>query len=459
MVDMYCFFPYTWVIHLARVLISFNIIHTVLKDKYNSIVTFLSLVVTGMVFSYLSLSVEYKETMDVLVIILYYFVQLAVTAVVCKGGFFSKLAAVIFSFGAYICSASVYQLISTLILGKEGALVFQTSMPLSTFMSAVTIVYASSFLFMTIIKFVKGKTDGSLSYKNKYSYFLLFPLTHIITLSACFSSREQTAEEVGDMVISDFVIIISSCICIAIDFFLVFLIDYIEKIENDNIEREKELVKNKVDFQQTLMLNKEKEEFRKIKHDFTNIINTAKGFIEIGKPEKALSILQSTDDRLLGLAGFSICSNETVNTIIFIKQQQAESRNIKLLTEINDNYKILIDDFDLCRLLCNIIDNAVNAVSETQGEKICKITINTEEEEIQIKSENKYNGKGKTDGKKSPEHGNGIKIIKEIVNKYGGDYTITQNSELWVTNLSVKNKSCTPPHTHAHYGVSLRFGN
>ena len=84
------------------------------------------------------------------------------------------------------------------------------------------------------------------------------------------------------------------------------------------------------------LFKEEKQEFRKIKHDFANITTTAQGFIEIGKPEKALEILNRTNDDFSELAGFSLCINETINTIIYIKKNQAKKNNINLLAEINE---------------------------------------------------------------------------------------------------------------------------
>lgn len=68
-------------------------------------------------------------------------------------------------------------------------------------------------------------------------------------------------------------------------------------------------------YQQLLIRKENQQEFRNAKHDYVNLISAAKEFIEIGKPEKALDILQRTNDDITGLSRFSLCSNETVNTI------------------------------------------------------------------------------------------------------------------------------------------------
>ena len=53
-VDLTQFFPFTFIMHLTRALVVFNICHTILKNKYNTLVTFFSIIVPCMIFSYRS---------------------------------------------------------------------------------------------------------------------------------------------------------------------------------------------------------------------------------------------------------------------------------------------------------------------------------------------------------------------------------------------------------------------
>lgn len=246
----------------------------------------------------------------------------------------------------------------------------------------------------------------------------------------------------------DFSVIILTILSLILDFTIIFIADYFEKIEEENITKEHELVKNTMDYHQMLMMKQEKQEFRKIKHDFANIITTAKGFIEIGKPKKALSILSNTNEDLMGFAGFSVCSNETINTVLYIKQQQAEKNNIDLDIEIEESCAVRIDDYDLCRLLHNIIDNALNAVSALADDRYCKILIEINNEKLTIKTENKYKSSKAKSNKKSDKHGNGTGIIKNIASKYNGKYTYNQINNVWNTETFLNNKkpaNSTPP--------------
>ena len=93
---------------------------------------------------------------------------------------------------------------------------------------------------------------------------------------------------------------IVAAICLVTCVGLLFLVDYIDKIEHKNIENEKQILLNTMTYQQTIMLNEEKKELRKIKHDLNNLLTTATGFIEIGQTDKALEILNKTGDSVFG---------------------------------------------------------------------------------------------------------------------------------------------------------------
>lgn len=211
-----------------------------------------------------------------------------------------------------------------------------------------------------------------------------------------------------------------------------------------NIQKlfQKKLMKNKLNYQQMQMLKEENQEFRKLRHDYLNIISTAKGFIEIDKPEKALSLFQNISDDLTGLSGFSVCSNETINTIFFTKIQQAKGFGVNLTVHINENFGVLIDEYDLCRVLCNLIDNAINAAKKSENNKICDFNITINEQNIVIDSKNSF------EATKQKQHGNGIRIIKEITSKYDGAYSSKQENSVWYTSILLNNQpanKATPP--------------
>lgn len=443
------FFPWTFLLHLIRALITFNITHSILKNKYNSPVTFLSITIIGMLYSYISMYITTRNN-ELLIMAGYYLIMFVIIFFTTKGNIFSKISVTVFSLIAYLLSTLFFSIFISLFSDYSLTVGIDYEVPLTVFLADVLSVYSFSFIFVALIKIIKSKTNKSFKYKTKYIFFFLFPITHIFSVMQIFSSFINMSDNHNDNFISnehiEIINVLFIMLCLLLDFSIIFVIDHFEKIEEENIQHERELIKKSLDYHQMLMLKQEKQEFTKIKHDFANIVTTAQGFIEIGKSEKALSILSNTNEDLLSLTGFSICSNETINTIIYIKQQQADRNNIKLKTEIIEKYSVQIEDYDLCRILHNIIDNSLNAASVLTDDRYSKINIEINETQIIIKSENKYLTAVKRH--KSQDHGNGINIIKNISSKYGGKYVCKQFNDIWYTETCLSNKkpvNSTPP--------------
>lgn len=299
---------------------------------------------------------------------------------------------------------------------------------------------AVSYLFAGILKFFYRK-KSALGNNNKLLFlFSFFPVSHIIIIVCALFAVTADYSEVSDLSLTaNFIVAAFMLIVMLFDCLFPFAMDYFEAIEERNLLNERALTKSKMEYQQVLMRKEDQQEFRKVKHDYANLISAAKGFIEIGKPEKALEILQRTNDDITGLSRFSLCYNETVNTIIYMKKQEAEKNRIKVKAEVEEHYSLNVDDYDFCRVLGNIIDNAVNALGEFKGEKLFKLSIEIDEDFVRIKGENPFDAAKAKRKRRSKDHGHGTIIIKDIASKYDGSYNVRQENGIWYTDTVLKN--------------------
>ena len=225
---------------------------------------------------------------------------------------------------------------------------------------------------------------------------------------------------------------------LVIDFALIFFIDHFEKIEIENVQHEVTKTKNELDYSQIELLKEEKQNFKKIKHDYLNFLTVAQGLIQIDQKEKALELLKDTTNELMNVSNVPLCSNETVNTALFIKQKQAQQKGITIDIEMQENHKFKTSDYDISRILFNLLDNAIEAVNETNDtEKNISLKILSNENTLKIICENPCPDKKSY---RSPERGNGIKIIKDIVKKYKGkfDFNITNKQNIKTAVIKIE---------------------
>ncbi len=452
-IDITNLFPYRIIILFAYSFAFFNIAHSVLREKYNSLITLVAIFAARILTSVAFFNKEPLDTFGYPIFALLYFI---IIFFLTDDKLTTKILCVIFSFLSQLFSSFIIGIYQEIIYqGKELQDVFGVYNPnlyhLYVFLTEAVLIVAVSFLFSGTLKLFRAKRSPLRS-KKIYAYITFLPFSHIaIIIFSLFLAPTDLSEPQNYSITTTVPVYIMMSVILLFDCSFPFIINYFEKVEEKNLQNEKELMKNKLDYQQMTMLKEEKQNLRKLKHDYANIISTAKGFIEINKPEKALSLFKSIDNDLSGLSGFLICSNETVNTIIYTKQQQIKNSNIKMIVDIEENNGILIDDYDLCRVLCNIIDNSLNASLLLAKPSVCKIGITINENEVIIKSENGFDSvKNKKQRITNPElHGNGIGIIKEIAAKYDGDYTARQADGTWYTETFLSNvkpaNSVTPP--------------
>lgn len=444
-VNLTDFFSWTALLHTIRAIVTFNITNATLKSKYNPYITFFIITGTCVFYSALFLGITTAQN-EVLIMTFYYVVAFIAICFLYNGTIFAKLFTTIFSLSAYLISSFCATVLLKLFFNfgiSNGVL---TTMPFPEYLCTCLFVFSFSFLFVAIINFVKSKTNSSLKYKAKYSFYYLFPLTHIFSSVLIYQAiKIATPEGFSQMAKKDpflengIVLLIS--ICLIFDLFIIFIVDRQSKTEEKNIQNEKELLKSELDYNQMQLMKKEKSEFSKVKHDLINLLTTATGFIEMGKTEKALEIIKKTSSSFSEISGVPLCANETLNTILYIKQQKAEEMGVTLKTDVNENAFLKPDDYDLCRLLHNIIDNSINASSALSENRVSEITIDIDDDFLSITSKNPYPETTKRTRERNEDHGHGINIIKDIAKKYSGTYFAEKSGGMYITVTKLRNIS------------------
>ncbi len=439
MVNLTEFFPWTFIMHLARALLSFNVFNALLKPKHNIYSAFLIFNIIAMLYSFITVTfIDYSSSIvEYLTVYCYYILLFAVSFVTFEGTAKRRLLTTIFSFATYIFISVIYSLVYGLFLGFDVAAVAAFEEPLPEMLAQSLFTFSLSFVFATIFSKITKKTTSE--YKSKKYYLIyIFPLTHILNVFILFMMLGQyrVNQKAFDSAIQDmtYTSMIFFLICFVIDIAVIFAVDYIEKIEFKNREYEKAAFQNQIDYDRINQIQKEKSALNKIRHDINGIVATAAGFIETGNYEKALSILGNTENQLFETANV-YCLNELVNIIISLKMKAAKAAGKELTVSITENSSVKVDDYDMCRLLNNLIDNALNALDGTEIKK-ADVTLQIAKETISITTENYFIKEAK---KKSDNHGFGTKIIADIAKKYNGRYTFRTNGNKYYTETVINN--------------------
>lgn len=443
--DMTDFFHYVWIIHLVRGLITFSIFQVLLKNKRNFFVSFLSLVPPLFVYSGVAviLTGQASKTVNVGIEIgimaVYYILTYILSFIAYEGSWPSRLLTTAFSVIAYI----VPNILSNTIISVAFSSVYtglQYKITLIEFLSNTLITYAASFIFTLIIHLVKNRKNKETEMQNKYLFYLLFPLTHILAVLFIYYVIQKCSVETGYYFLSgknEIIIFFIYSLCFISDFFIFSAVEHSEKIAMENIEYRRLATKNLIEYEQMRTMKKEKAEFRKVKHDLSNILTTVKGLVEINEVERAAKLLDNMTEDISMLSDTRYCSNETVNTIISIKKHYAEENGCRLNVTIEEENIIKIKDYDICRLISNILDNSINAAT-TAEDKSIDFRMFIKKDTVSVSCTNCY-VENKKERKDDIRHGNGLKIINETVKSYAGK--MHKKKQNGIFNLTVEMKN------------------
>ena len=136
-------------------------------------------------------------------------------------------------------------------------------------------------------------------------------------------------------------------------------------------------------------------------------------------------------------------ANEALNVILSEKSLLCNNKGIRFTCIVDGEAINFIDDEDIYSLFGNMLDNAIEAVSELgEGEKIISLKIKRVGNLVSISVKNGYKGSitmendlpiSKKDDK--THHGFGMKSIKMICEKYKGSFKFTSDHNIFAITI------------------------
>lgn len=198
-------------------------------------------------------------------------------------------------------------------------------------------------------------------------------------------------------------------------------------------EREKQLLIENYSMQnyhKMLQLNQQNlEDMRKLRHDIKNHFAYVRTLLHDGRMEQAVSYFDTLTDNLVAPLSYIDCGNRCISAILNLEVAKAHACGTELDHRIMAAPELPIAENDLCSLLTNLIDNAIEAVVR-QGltDATVEVGINQKEDQLYLCVVNPI-ASGPDESsllslqttKPNRElHGYGHKIVDALVEKYDG---------------------------------------
>lgn len=196
-----------------------------------------------------------------------------------------------------------------------------------------------------------------------------------------------------------------------------------------NVAKQEKLVRAeaeaKMNSSALLMLNLNEKSIQTtttLRHDLKNHFAYVTSLLDEDKKEDALKYLNEVVDQDLNKYHIIDCGNPIVSSIMNLEYAKAQMKDVELRYILAVSKRLPLNDYELCSLLTNIIDNAIEGASLAEKDKFVDVHLKEENGILRILVKNPTTKKAISNisSKSEPGHGYGKYIIGEIVKKHNG---------------------------------------
>lgn len=167
------------------------------------------------------------------------------------------------------------------------------------------------------------------------------------------------------------------------------------------------------------------------RHDFLNHLQVVYGLIEMDEYDEARNYINKVYKDIQSVSRFLKTANPAVNALLQAKLMTAEKNNINTQINVSSRLERLpVPSWELCRVLGNLIDNAVASLCDKDDNRFLQIDI--KEDVKRFIFEVKDNGAGIPEDiinkifepgftTKNNGEGMGLAIVRNILSSYNGE--------------------------------------
>lgn len=220
---------------------------------------------------------------------------------------------------------------------------------------------------------------------------------------------------------------------VSILFYVVFLMAYHHETQK-GIRAELEISARDVLLTQARKemdtLHKMQEQTAIYQHDMRHHLNMVDGLLASGKQEQAVEYIREVRNDITALSLHRFCGNDTVNLICSSYLERSRRMGVRLSVQAHMPEVLGISDTELCAILSNALENALNATAQLEeNRKWVELYCEVKRGKLLLEVKNPYAGTiVLEDGlpvSDKPGHGFGCRSIRAIVEQHDGLYTFS----------------------------------
>lgn len=305
--------------------------------------------------------------------------------------------------------------------------------------------FISKILFLLLVRIVRLYHDKKRKQDKRIFYWCMFffiPLGSIFILSTIFFLCEDSHSQNASILS-----MISSAFILALNFLSISiyegLSEYLE-IQKQQIifDKQIEFYKEQIDERKEADLN-----IKSIRHDMKNHLICILECLEQENwdyAKKYVDDLLNNPNYFKNNDGIN-SGNIVIDALLNHKNTVMTELRIKMITHIEIPDNLEFNDVDICVILGNCLDNAIEAVSKVEDEtnRVVRVEIVYRRGTLLIKITNPYIGKLKKDKHgnflstkaDTENHGIGLTSVKNVVRKYDGIMNNRVDNHIFIVQI------------------------
>ena len=191
---------------------------------------------------------------------------------------------------------------------------------------------------------------------------------------------------------------------------------------------------------QIALLNETNQQMAIYRHDMRHQLLMLEGLIANGKTEQVQEFIKNVMEDLDAITPKQYCENETVNLLCSSYERKARQLNVRLTIHALLPEKIPLSDTELCSVVSNGLENALQAASQSElSEKWVKLYCEVKQNKLLIQIRNPYAGevviRNGLPVASREGHGYGCHSIQTIVQRNGGHCTFVAEAGMFTLRL------------------------
>ena len=170
---------------------------------------------------------------------------------------------------------------------------------------------------------------------------------------------------------------------------------------------------------------------RRLTHEFTNHTDALALLLQQGDYEGAKAYLSSITRNIAASTMIMNTHNPLLDALLSKKYEDASSCGVMLYFDLPDLREFPMEQTDLVMVFSNLLNNAIEAASQADPPEVYVRMRKSEDEVVLsvrnrvVKNLNLTDGQLPRTSQKGAGHGFGLWNVKEVLEKYGGEYTIS----------------------------------